>query len=614
MKHFRIEFRCPSSAPLIGGWSSTPVGAHAGTAIDNAGYPTIPATALRGALRETLEALLRANDGTSMKVLVCGGGDGVDPRENREDPPRPRPCLLDDGGPCVVCRLFGSPNHLPMLLLGDGKYGRSTNGRPATSLRNGVAIDRSTRTAKNDLLFTYELTTPGAEHVFSAEGQLRELDSEKLLESLKLLKAACSATKHIGRGRSRGFGRVDVQLIEVPDPPPSAASLSPSTTSVRFLAKLLTPASVAFFPAAAFVRDTRDDIPGSTIRGAFGFALADAGLDRDPGFNELFEASTRATFDFAYPVDDLISADAAGPWPLTARRCKISPNHPVFDTLLDQIAVRLAGGQSHQPELLSRRLPAQCPQRNCGAPTERPDGFRRLEGPIGRRVITRVAIDRTTSSARHEALYSQVLLDSGTCFEGTIRNISPNAVKLLEKGLSLPLSFGRGRARGWGQASFIQIRDGDGTTLSSLASRAENFGNHLAKRLIDLGLDELAKRARSLVPITLLSPLLLAPGNRDDDGAGVLSRAIGIPNPQWLHKAARFGFEAGWDARAGSAGAIPAVDSTVGGSVFVLDLGERDWTELLPALTRLESHGVGERTHQGFGRVLCFDPFIGRKA
>ncbi len=72
MSGFVLTLRFPSGSPLIGGYSAVPTGLHAVSAQDHNGHPVIPATAIRGALRESLESLLRG-----AKQPACSGGDGL---------------------------------------------------------------------------------------------------------------------------------------------------------------------------------------------------------------------------------------------------------------------------------------------------------------------------------------------------------------------------------------------------------------------------------------------------------------------------------------------------------------------------------------------------------
>ena len=128
MKVFELHVELPTGAVLVGGYSALPVGASSAHARDGAGRPLIPATALRGALRESLEALLR---GAGMPA--CEAGTGISPCERgaRDGDRAPRPCIVDGGGRCVACRLFGSQRKareagergFSALILGDAHLG-----------------------------------------------------------------------------------------------------------------------------------------------------------------------------------------------------------------------------------------------------------------------------------------------------------------------------------------------------------------------------------------------------------------------------------------------------------------------------------------------------------
>lgn len=55
---------------------------------------------------------------------------------------------------------------------------------------------------------------------------------------------------------------------------------------------------------------------------------------------------------------------------------------------------------------------------------------------------------------------------------------------------------------------------------------------------------------------------------------------------------------------------MSAFHAVAAGGVYVLELpAEHDPATVLDVLKRLEAQGIGERRHQGYGRILCFDPF-----
>lgn len=102
MKPFELVLCFPAGSVMVGGYSAAPTGMHGTHAVGANGRPLIPATALRGALREALESVLRG-----IGESTCSGGDGVDPDVPSKDA-APIPCILDKGNPCRACRLFGT--------------------------------------------------------------------------------------------------------------------------------------------------------------------------------------------------------------------------------------------------------------------------------------------------------------------------------------------------------------------------------------------------------------------------------------------------------------------------------------------------------------------------
>jgi hypothetical protein len=348
------------------------------------------------------------------------------------------------------------------------------------------------------------------------------------------------------------------------------------------------------------LRDTRQEIPGSALRGAIGFALAE--VLASPDQNEPFQALVAedgASFGFLYPVDDevdgAVRADGlCAPLPITAVACKADGRkHGTADTLLDRLAVALIDDVS-QVSIVEAATLSACPF--CDQPLRTLSGWRRRTPLVPTRTVTRASLDRAHASARETHLFSQVLLEAGTVFEGVIRNIPASGRTHLARALTLPLSLGRGRSSGWG---LVKVEALAPATLAPLDERAVDFERALWTRVTGAGLP--LDRADRLVPFTLLSPLLTG---TEDDGEALLLKALEAP--RCLFKARRFSREGGWDQR--SRGMQPAF-ATAAGGVFVIDLGSaRSWRDLLPQLKRIEQRGLGERRHQGYGQVLAFDP------
>lgn len=595
MSAFELILRFPRGSVLIGGHAAVPDGVHAVHARLHDGRPVLPASAIRGALRESLEGLLRADE-----QPACAAGDGVVPRGETKGGPE---CALDGGRPCRACRLFGGAR--PTLPAGEQMFSAlvlgealpADAGRVEWQSRFGVAIDRRRRSAANHMLVRRMVPEPHL--TFQATGRLTTT-KDTLREDFE---AAVRATTHIGSGRSGGFARVEMALRWIE--PATAIDPLPPGDSVEIAFELATPASlgVPIVPPGGNFRDTRRCIPGSALRGAIGFALAEVLPDPndDADFQALVDPDTGAVFDFFYRVDEFAALGVPGPWPLTMQACKADADHGMADTLLDRIAV-----QSIASVADVRALDASygCPK--CGGQLGGTESSRRASKPAPVQIVTRVAMDRTRSSARDGALFSYAQVKSGVRFAGQIRCIPDRARAHLARALARPLSVGRARSLGWG--ALKDLRVAAPPPVTPIEERARAFDEALASHLSAARLG--GNRAGRLVPFTLLSPLVL--GSEQDDGRATLEAALGISVHAWPVVARRFDLERGWDQRQGPRDVVRVARA---GSVFVAELPEgHGWSEILPVLARIEAEGAGQRTRMGFGRVICFDPWIGQGA
>ncbi len=588
MEHFEITIRVPRGSVLIGGYSATGSTYDVSHASRN-GQPIIPATALRGALRETYEALLR---GADLGEVCTSSGTS-----------EPRPCE------CEVCSVFGTGRTaladglVSPLLLEDA----CLLDRPFVwQTREGVSIDRRRRSAEDGLLFNRRV--PGANGSLDFVARGRWLVKEEVKNRLKNVVAA---TTHIGSGRSRGLGRVEMNLewTAAPQPgePPKVTS---SDLSLRV--ELLAPTSVGVPLPRDNMRETRREIPGSAVRGMFGWALAEAG---EKNLDALFGTSDAdgAHFGFLYPGVPGAGGLGAFPLPLTARWCKREKRrHGVADSLFDRIAQRVLQRQGVAGLELAKGVHAQalgtCSHKPCAdrdGSLATASGARSGSVELPTRIVTRLAMERQHSSAREGALFSHEMIDptmkhdGPVVFSGSVRGIQPESFGLVSKALTLPLSLGRGRAHGWGR---VKVSVESLPESSSVRDRGDAFTDALTTHLEACQLD--ATLAERLVPITLLSPLLIPDTQSEgEDGATVLAAALGV-EIDWFLRIRRFGVEVGWNQQKNQR---PARQSVVAGSIFVAEV--RDWEAAVAALEQLEHTGCGDRTNQGYGRVLAFDPF-----
>ena len=139
-----------------------------GVMLTTTGEPILPGSSLKGKLRSTCERLSHAL-GLSA-CLLNREASGIkctsdvkyysDVRENYQD-------TFEEGldkrlewiedHTCDVCKLFGSPLQAGRLWVSDGKLDPWTS---VVQVRDGVVIDRDSRTAVDGLKYDYEVVPP----------------------------------------------------------------------------------------------------------------------------------------------------------------------------------------------------------------------------------------------------------------------------------------------------------------------------------------------------------------------------------------------------------------------------------------------------------------------
>jgi CRISPR/Cas system CSM-associated protein Csm3 (group 7 of RAMP superfamily) len=154
------------------------------------GYPIIPGSSLKGILRTETERLLRGLD-----VNVCNLFD----RSKR-------------GGcnECAVCKLFGGKDLASSIRIKD-----STALQKKTLIRDGVAIDRQKRKAKDGGKFDLEVVPKGTSFPGKLIIENTGLDAyeySKLGAILSLFDFFNSCSGSIGHATSRGFGEVEINV------------------------------------------------------------------------------------------------------------------------------------------------------------------------------------------------------------------------------------------------------------------------------------------------------------------------------------------------------------------------------------------------------------------
>lgn len=108
---------------------------------------------------------------------------------------------------CPMCSIFGKPGYSPSKIYIDDFI---TEEEPLTLIRFGNAIDRYRRTAKDNALFTEELSNNSL-----FKGIIKVYFDDNTIAYKDKLEMAIKMIDSIGNGRSRGHGHVEIDLKEV---------------------------------------------------------------------------------------------------------------------------------------------------------------------------------------------------------------------------------------------------------------------------------------------------------------------------------------------------------------------------------------------------------------
>lgn len=208
-----------------------------GVMLTTTGEPILPGSSLKGRLRSTCETLSHAL-GLSACLLnrAASGIDCTsdikyysDVRANYQNTfkhglDKRRQWI--DNHTCDVCKLFGSPVKAGRLFVSDGTL---EDWASVVQVRDGVVIDRDSRTAVDGLKYDYEVVPP------SSRFQLC-IDLENPTDAdLALLGAALfewHAGSSLGGFTSRGLGRFHLEDINL-----SGVDLNNPNQRLNFLTK-----------------------------------------------------------------------------------------------------------------------------------------------------------------------------------------------------------------------------------------------------------------------------------------------------------------------------------------------------------------------------------------
>jgi CRISPR-associated Csx10 family RAMP protein len=586
--------------PLLVAGDASALGADLATARRFDGkrsVPYIPATALRGAIRLQLEALLRG-DGRS-----AVGPYPLDEEKGDVEP--------DD----AVARLFGYSGPKDertgarpgQLRFGDALPLDSLAAADTIRVRPGLEIDNTTSTAADRKLFFREVADVGTDLVFRAPLDLRDVSAE----DERLLRAAVETTDALGAGKAKGGGAIEIRWLEEDTRTGIAEENKVGTvvqgdgnaSQARLLITLREPAHFGDGGPFGNHQGTRTYVPGATIRGGIAWALLNhhRTTAESPVFQALFVGPNAASFGDALPV----GSPAEEPVILAATRREERGTHAMDDILVRELSRERIG------RLLAERGSPLVLRADDGDHRFDPVPDARPAHRLVKRTRTRVSIDRQTGASAEGKLFSiEQIEPTTTCGQPTrfvswVEGIPKDGGALLTKLEGLPIALGAGRNHGLGQAA-LELRfeepvqsERAGETVRALSDAVDQAARSLASRA---GLEV------SALPLGVLYLALVAQSDyvpASDRDRHPLAEPIFSgqfqKNPP-VRCFLRSGSTGGFDERPNRSGPLKDLLPAIGaGSVYVYEIENESLAGIEDVLAILR-RGIGRRVECGCGR------------
>lgn len=505
------------SDTIFGSGFSIPGGEDIAVCKDAAGYPYLKGSTLKGLLRESLENELVWTGGREEDLIALLGEDSWSG--------------VDDGR-----RI-----HLTGLTLEQKPADpeKSFGSRTFTSLDSGVVKEGTLRTAA---------CIQGGQ-IFSGELTCREEDAP-------LVKNALAGIKWAGTMRSRGFGRVRVQGVEIRNEPAKIPAI-PSASYIRYRLRTETPVLITDLARSRENSyETRGYIPGSAIRGMVISTLA----ARNPDWfreNRTVLLSDDTRFLNALPV-----VEQWVPLP-SIRGFYEDKAETVFETVVKD--------GSFTPGLKRARLGAFCALDGDTVHFWSPatDGSTRIR--------------RDVTGTEEKTMFQTRGICAGQELEGYILLKKPGLAEEISRVLSDTVWLGADRYEGFGKCEVLQREAID------LPAWIDSYG---CRTQAEVG---------STLYLLALSPMTMLDGAGEPCGidTDALARKLGIGRAEIRFcstSMAEFGgYNRTWKCR------NPAVRMYDQGSIFQIVC---DRAPALEALRSVEAEGLGIRLAEGFGQVL----------
>jgi CRISPR-associated protein Csm3 len=184
---------------------------------DRLGLPVVPGSSLKGCFRATAEKLAghlglsACMLDASLSGMDCVGDQDYFRRTNEQfKQHKTEKGKLEwlDKHTCDVCKLFGSPLHASRIFFSDGRLIKWQGGY---QVRDGVAIDRDSGTARDGLKYDFEVAP--ADTVFELIIEMENLEEKEFALPAAVISEWQSGFR-LGGFTARGLGRVVLTKVK----------------------------------------------------------------------------------------------------------------------------------------------------------------------------------------------------------------------------------------------------------------------------------------------------------------------------------------------------------------------------------------------------------------
>lgn len=613
--------------------------------------PVIRGTELTGLLRDSLMNLINLEPLRTGNQLCKVSGAQVEQAFCGQFAP-------DSQSTCPVCAVFGSPRHMKHWHISSARpvdlitpQVKSQDWRPgetAAQVTTRVRVNPRTRRAEENKLFTREEGDSSLHFRFTAECLG---DDETTWREAEWLTAAARMLRNLGAGKRRGYGECEIHLANavqesmlldrfdsrlngkevksgaeaqeaIVEPLTLSNGSSQHSYRLRVLLRTDEPLLVARRAEAGNQFETQDCIPGSVLRGALAWRVAQRARDHldSHGSSEyhnfaalFFQDAVR--FSAMLPVEmnprDRKQGYPTIPAPRDLQTCEL---HPGYST-----------DKGHGVWSMARdeHIPDQCPA--CAASDNTPgsqganskletvNGFVSLVSRAPRSKFQpkmssemHIRIEPKSGRVRTGDLFGYISLESGQYFVGEITCTDESVWLALQRmiGLESPnqvheLRLGKAARRGYGKTSVV----------FQPATQSPWQGPSLTERVSSLS---------NVVLLMLSDTIVTDPWGRFECGFGAewIERELELPAGSVIVDPERcFSAMRAIDKFNATLGLPRARDlAIVAGSSVQLTFSGIEIESLLKKLHTAETQGIGLRRNEGFGWVSFNHPIYEKLA